>query len=164
MLARTLQQCLIFGSRRVQRDHVRDRQALVVTCEPLDHVPGTYVAFSLDSEIEPAAAAFEETLDHVVAPETDRELVAGHARLRDNEFRRAHPIAVANPDLIFQQAFRREVFTECAPGQFFIPEFATPKIVVLRWVTVHGFLRSAVNRQIGLLVALDIVTRDIYAA
>jgi hypothetical protein len=63
---------LICGIRRVQRDHVRDRQAPFVAREPLDSIPGTYVAFSLNREIEPTAAAPEETLDHFDLPETDR--------------------------------------------------------------------------------------------
>ena len=60
MVARILQQWLIGGMRRIQRDHVRDRQPPFVTLEPFDSVPGAHLAFSLDREIEPAAAAVEK--------------------------------------------------------------------------------------------------------
>ena len=113
MVARTLQQRLIHGIRRVQADHVRDRQAALVAREPLDDIPRADLAFSLDGEIEPATAALVEMLDHVGSPETDPELVAGHARLCDNEFRRTDTVAVANPDLIFQQPLGGEILPEC---------------------------------------------------
>src|SRR6266567_5141633 len=163
MFARTLQQWLIRGVRRVQGDHLSDRQARFAAREPLNGIPGTYIAFSLNGEVEPAASALEETLDHFRLAETDRQLVAGHARLCDNELRCADTVAVANPDIILQQPLRREVLPECAPGQFRIRQFATPKVVVLRRVRVHGFFQSAVNGQIRLLVALDVVTRDVHA-
>src|SRR5258706_8073871 len=163
MRARSLQQRLIIRIRRVQRDHVGNRQALVVASEPLDHIPGTEVTFSIDREIEPAAATLQKSLDHVGAPETNRELVAGHARLRDNEFCRTHPVAIANPHLIFQKALRREILSKTAPGQIRIRKFTTPEIVMLDWVSVDGFLRSAVDRKIRLLVAVDVAARDVDA-
>ena len=72
MVARARKKWLIRGIRRVQRDHVRNRQAPFVARQPLDSIPSTYVAFSLNGEIEPAAAALKETLDHFGLPETDR--------------------------------------------------------------------------------------------
>ena len=72
MVARTLQKGLIRGIRRVQRGDVRDRQAPFAAREPFDSIPGTYVAFSLNREIEPTPVALEETLDHFDLPETDR--------------------------------------------------------------------------------------------
>src|SRR6266536_6410873 len=138
MFARTLQQWLIRGVRRVQGDDVSDRQARFVAREPLDGIPGAYIAFSLDGEVEAAPTALEEALNHFGLPETDRQLVAGHARLCDNELRRTDTVAVTNADVILQQPLRREVLPESAPGQFRIRQFATPKVVVLRRVSVHG--------------------------
>src|SRR6266699_4673236 len=102
MGARALQKRLIRRIRRVQRDHVCDRQPIFVAPDPLDSVPGAYVAFSLNGEIESAAAALQETLDHFGLPETDRQLVAGHAGLCDNEFRNTDAVAVANPNVVLQ--------------------------------------------------------------
>ena len=82
-----------------------------------------------------------------------------HAWLGDNKFRATDPVAVTNPDLIFQQAFGSEVLTECAPRQFRIGQFRTPKAVMLFRIHVHGFFRPAVNGEIRLLVALEVVTR-----
>src|SRR5206468_6088769 len=102
MVASALQKLLIRGIRRVQLDHVRDRKASFVTREPFDGIPGAYVAFLLNGEIEPAAATPEETLDHLGLSEADRKLVAGHAWLCDDEFCSTDTIAVPNPNLILQ--------------------------------------------------------------
>src|SRR5450432_1169590 len=164
MGARARQQCLIFRIGRVQRDHVRDRQARFAAPKTLNRIPRAYVAFSRDSEIEPIAPTFQKTPDHVGVPETEREFVARDSWLCNNEFRRTYPVAVANPDVFFQQALRSEILAERTPGQFRIWEFATPKIVVLHWIGVYGLLRTAVNGQIRLLVSVDVVMRDICAA
>ena len=68
MVARTLQKWLICGIRRVQLDHVRDRQAPFAAREPFDSIPGTYVAFSLNREIEPTAAALRKRLTISICP------------------------------------------------------------------------------------------------
>src|SRR5438128_11103342 len=93
MVARTLQQRLICGIRRVQGDHIRDRQALLGAREPFDGISRAHLALSLNSEIEPATAALVEALHHVGSPETDPQLVAGHARLCYGEFRRTDTVA-----------------------------------------------------------------------
>src|SRR5574337_1980188 len=103
MVARTLEKWLIRGIRRVQRDHVCDSQRALAAREPLDCIPGTHLTFSLDCEIEPTAAALEETFDHFGPPEPDRQLIAGHAWLRDDEFGGTDTIAVTNPNFILQQ-------------------------------------------------------------
>src|SRR5215472_4742819 len=164
MVARVRQQRLVPGIGRVQADYVRHRQAPFVSREPFNCIAWTQLAFSLDGEIEPTAAALKETLDDVRSAKPDRQLVAGHAGLRHNEFHAAGTIAVTDPDLVFQQPLGGEVFAESAPGQFRIGQFATPKIVVLRRICVNSFFGSAVNRQVRLLVALDIETRDVHRA
>ena len=73
-VARSLQQRLIHGIRCVQHNHIRDRQAPFVAREPLDSISYTDLAFALDGEIEPAAPALVETLDHLGLPEADPSL------------------------------------------------------------------------------------------
>ena len=71
MIARILEHWLIRGIRAVQADHIRDCQAPFVARDALNNIPGTDLAFALDSEIESAAAALMEALDHAGVPKPD---------------------------------------------------------------------------------------------
>ena len=93
--------------------------------------PGPTSPFLVDSQIKPATPALEKTLHHVGATKTDCQLVAGHSWLRDHELRSPDTVAVADPDLIFQQALGREIFPERTPGPLRVGQFALPKGIVL---------------------------------
>src|SRR4029434_9278995 len=97
MLARIREQWLIPRISGVQRDYIRDREARLVALDTLDGISCAHLAFLNNSEIEPAAMALQETLDHGGVSESDRQLVAGDAWLCHDELRGADTVAVPDP-------------------------------------------------------------------
>ena len=61
--------------------HFRDRNARVVALEQLEVILYRDGTFLLDGEVEAAASAGQEAIDHIVALKLGGELVAGHAGL-----------------------------------------------------------------------------------
>src|SRR5262249_29321963 len=94
-------------------------------------------------------------LHHVGHAKPDSELVARYARLRDAQLRGADAETVADADG-FQQAFRREILPKHSPGQLLFRELAPPVVVVLDGIGVDRLLRSTVDGEIRLAVALEI--------
>src|SRR3954451_20710802 len=66
-----------------------DRHRVLIATEQRDLVARSDLALLRHREVEAAAAAAVEALDHVGASEADGEFVAGHTRLRDDELRAA---------------------------------------------------------------------------
>src|SRR4051812_24602762 len=65
---------------------------------------------------------------------------------------------------VLEHALRGQVLTEGAPRELNAGDFLVPERVMLRRVGIDRLVRSTVNRQIGLLVALDVQPRDANAA
>jgi hypothetical protein len=108
--------------------------------------------------------AGQEALDHVVAPEPDAKLEAGHARLRDHEQRRAHANSISDVHGFLSQPLGREILAKHTPGQFHAGQFLSPVGIMLRRVSVHRLVRPAVHREIGLPVAVKIQLRHLHPA
>src|SRR5579862_2329668 len=122
-----------------------------------DFVARADFALAQDAEIETAAAAGEESLGHVVALEFQIQLVAGNSRLRDDDFGAANRVSVSEGDIVFEEALRREIFSEGAPRQVHTRQFILPISVVLGGIGVHCFIPAAVDCQVCLAVAIKIV-------
>src|SRR5262249_7125238 len=97
-----------------------------------------------------------EALGHVRAIEAHAELVARDARLRDDELGRAHKQPVTDAELGLPQATDGEVLAEHAPGEFGSWQLLAPELVVLGGIDVDRLLGSAVHREIGLAVAIQV--------
>ena len=127
-----------------------------VAAEEADFVAGGDLSFARDGDIKAGAAAGQEALGHLVVAEFDAELVAGKARLGDNNLGRADGEAVAQVDGIFGQSLGGEILTELAQGKLEAGEFGFPEGVMFEGVAVDGFVFTAVNGEVGLAVAVEI--------
>jgi len=67
-----------------KRGDVRDGDAMAITAQELDTRPCTNLARLDNRKIEPASATGQKALDHVVLPEPESQLIAGHPGLRDH--------------------------------------------------------------------------------
>src|ERR1700686_5797326 len=89
------------------------------------------------AEIEPGAAACEETLDHIVAAKFQIQFETGKARLCDDPFRRANREAVSDTDRAFGEARRRQIFSKGSPGKINARQFLLPERIVLGRIGVY---------------------------
>ena len=112
--------------------------------------------FAQDSEVETRAAALLEPLHHVEPPEPDPELEARKPGLRDDELRGADVQAVADVHGVLAEALGREVLAEGAPRQRDVGQLRAPVGVVLGRIDVDGLVWTSVNREIGLLIAVQV--------
>jgi len=121
------------------RCRLGDRDRVLIATHEVDRIAGSNLALLCDREVEAAAAAAVEALDHVRASEADGELETRHARLRDDELRAPDREAVADVQVILDQACDGEVLAERAPRQLEIRQFLSPEFVVLGRIDVTAF-------------------------
>src|SRR3989475_10880112 len=112
---------------------------------PFDEVSRGDGAFLEDRQVESRSAARQESPHHVGPPEPDAELVAGKAGLGHLQQGRADAQLRPDAELPFRESGRREVLTECAPGQVRPPEFLPPEGIVFARVCVDGFRWASVD-------------------
>src|SRR5207249_7640336 len=124
--------------------------------DALDRVAGGHLALALDGEVEARAAAREEALHHVGALEAGGELVAGKPRLGGDQLGRADPEAVADLNVVLEQALAGEVLPERAVLERDAGQLRAPVRVVLGGIGVDGLLPPAVRGQVGLPVAVQV--------
>src|SRR5262249_18953935 len=83
-------------------------------------------AWLYNREIKSAFPADQESLDHVIHPESKRQLVPGHSGLSHHQRCRSNPKFIADMKRFLGQSLRRQVFAEVAVGkiharQLFLP-------------------------------------------
>jgi hypothetical protein len=121
-----------------------------------DRVAGCDVSLSGDGEVEAKQAALEEFEHELVALHLDPELEAREAWLSHDEFGRADAEAVADADVAVEEAFGGQVLAERARAEVELRPLMRPELVELGRVGVDGLLRTAVDPEIGLAVALEV--------
>src|SRR6478672_2867410 len=143
---------------------IGDRDGVFIAREQSDVVAGADLALFDDSEVEPRASALEKPLHHVGAIEANRQLDARHSRLGDDELGAADAKTVADADVALDEAVGGEILAEGAPRQRKVAELLAPVRVMLRWIDVDRLVDAAVDGEVGLLVAGEIVPNDADAA
>jgi hypothetical protein len=141
---------------QMQEQGVQHGNAVLVLMDRNNFVTCADFSFAKYAKIEPAAAACQETLDHILAVKFQIQFEARKARLRDDHLRRADREAVSDTDSLFQQARRREVFAESPPWKIYFRQFLLPERIVFRRIGVHGLILPAMDGQIGLSVPVKI--------
>src|SRR5690242_2083292 len=135
-----------------------------VAREQLDFIAGADLAFAGDGQVETGAGAGKKALHHLVGLETDAQLVARQARLRDNHFRGTDGEAVAEVHRILEQAFGGEVLSENGKAQVAAGKLLFPVRVVFDGIAVNRFVFAAVNAEVGLTVSIEIQLAESEAA
>lgn len=80
---------------------LKDARLIRRAAQEFDFIARAEFAGFLDGEIKTRSSAFCKAFDNVIAPETNAELKARLARLRDDEFRRPDAKAVADVHVRF---------------------------------------------------------------
>src|SRR6267142_1333178 len=87
----------------------------------------------------------------------------GITGLRDHKLGRANLNAITNLHVRFEETLRGQVFAKHAPRQIRISEFVAPKRVVFTRVRVDSFFRTAMHREVRLLVTLEVQAACAYS-
>src|SRR2546428_10535426 len=124
--------------------------------EELHRIACANLTFARHCQIKAGPSALQETLDHVVASESDSEFEARHAGLCDLKLGGANPNAIADQGARFEQALRREVLAERSPGKLHLRELLEPERVVFARIDVDSLFRTAVDGQIGLCISCHV--------
>ena len=147
-----------------QASDFRDRDCARVARKQLDLIAGADFALARDLQVEAGAGTCQKALHHVVGLKTDAQFVARQAGLRDDYFRGTDSEAVAKMHGIFQQAFRREVFSENGKRKIAARQLFLPKRIVFDGIAVDRFVFAAVDPEVGLTVAVQIQLAENYVA
>jgi len=140
----------------VEASDFRDADSVWIQSNSFDLIASADFPFAGDGEVEAAAAAGEESSDHIVGLKPYAKFVTRKAWLRHNYFRGANGETIAEMDFVFVQTLCGEVFSKDRSGKFLSGQFLFPIIVVLDGVAVDGFLRAAVDGEVSLTVAVQI--------
>src|SRR4029079_7973686 len=116
--------------------HLRDPQTLIVALELDDRIARCDLAFLGDGKVEAEEPALEELGDERVAAHLDPELEAGQARLGHDDLRGADPEAVADAEVVVDEALGREILAEHAWAEGELRSLARPELVELRRVDI----------------------------
>src|SRR4029450_319028 len=154
------EQTLIGLGGDLQRRDVEYGDAARVMSNDLQTIAGGQFTLSSDRKVEARTTAVEEALDHVIASEPDAELETGQARLRHRELDRTDADAIADGEIGLEKAGGGEVLTKRPPRERIQRQFPSPVLVVLGRIAVNRLLEPAVDRQIGLSIALEVERRD----
>src|SRR6476620_6916909 len=136
--------------------HFCDGDGLRFVAQKLESISGLYDAFLLHGKVKSAAAATQEASEDIRPVKFQRELVTGDARLTDHEDAGDDLEPISDVKVVFKKSPSGEVFSEHAPGKLCSRQFLLPEWIVLRGVGVHSLERPAVNREIGLAIAIEV--------
>ena len=128
--------------------HVGDCDCFMVAADHVKGVAGGYQPFPFDGEIEPAAAAVQESLEDVISLELCRQLVAWNPRLPDHDDRRTDLKSIADVKFILDQSLGREILTKHSPLKLGLRQFLSPKRVVLRRIGVREQEKARIAREL----------------
>ena len=113
----TLKQVWFVRFVQEKRGDARDGNAMGITAQDLDTRPRTNLARLDNRKIEPTSATRQKALDHVVSPEPESQLIAGHPGLSDHQNGGPGPQTVADTKAIFQEPFGGQILAEHAEGK-----------------------------------------------
>jgi len=64
--------------------------------------------------------------------------------------------AVSDVEIVFEEAFSREILPEHSPGKLPAGKFRAPERIMLGRITVNGFERPSMDAEIGLAVPVEV--------
>src|SRR5262245_20523601 len=143
-----------------RRVHRVDRPARKGPVDERQRVATLDVACFDDAKIPTRTAGLQDELRHVESIPTPPELPARRTRLRDLHHRAADAIRVADRDIRFRVPFDGKILSEPARAAFLHAELLAPERIVIGRVHTDRLVRSAMDLQIGLAVAGQILRRE----
>jgi len=89
---------------------------MIVLFEQPDRISCCDLSFLRHRKVKAGSAALQEDFDRLGITKSDAKFVARHARLGHNELGRSNSKSVADVGRLFQDPFRREIFSQRGPG------------------------------------------------
>src|SRR5579863_694247 len=153
---RLLQQIAVIAIARKKSVHLGDGNAFGFMAEKFERVPRGDFAFLLHGKIKAAAATVQKEVDHIVALKFCSQLVTRHAGLTNHQHSRSDLKAIADMEIVFHDAAGCEILAERAPEKIEAWQFLSPVLVMLRRISIDGFVGTSVDAEIGLAVAIQV--------
>src|SRR5712692_11055034 len=144
----------------VKACNIRHLHFVFVTVQQPDGLSSSHLALLEHREVEPRQLALQKSLEDVVAPKLEAELIARQPGLRHHHVGGSDLKMIANMHGFVQQTLDREVLAEHPPGQSHLRKLLPPERVVLPWIGINSLLRSAVDREVRLAVTLKVEPPD----
>src|SRR3954470_3701954 len=135
------------------------RDVVLGAVDDLDRVARPQLALLGDREVGARAAGVQELLLEAAYADPRLELEAGDARAGDPQLDRADPPALADPRARDVDARSRQVLAE-RPGVEVESGDVAPEHDVLARIGVDRLVGAAVDRAVGLVVALQVDAAD----